>query len=316
MDTIFKTFDTEIKEEADSRRMSFKISTGAVDRDGDIIEPKGWQTDAFMLNPCVLFAHDYKSLPVAKAVKLTKTDTALIAVAEFPPKGTYEFADTVYDMLKGGFLNATSVGFKPMEYEPMEKGYRHKTQQLLEFSIVPVPSNHEALALRGGQLTDEVKALQAPIATWCEKFLAALKGDGQWVAGLDLQSLVTKKDLTEAREQLLSTLEPKYLNGCPLKSKCPNPKDGHPDTCPKGKECPLLMPNQSGGGDGENGVGRRAIERTDKADVLEISDEAEHIIGFSQAQIDEAIRSELRAMISPEVKEHIQKQINYARGRV
>jgi len=44
-------------------------------------------------------------------------------------------------------LNATSVGFKPKEWVFNEdrKGVDFKTQELLEFSVVPVPSNPEAL---------------------------------------------------------------------------------------------------------------------------------------------------------------------------
>jgi hypothetical protein len=45
-------------------------------------------------------------------------------------------------------VNATSVGFRPLKYEPNEHGGTHfAEQELLEFSIVPIPAN--AAAVRG-----------------------------------------------------------------------------------------------------------------------------------------------------------------------
>jgi hypothetical protein len=65
----------------------------------------------------------------------------------FPSKEDYEFADTVYRLAKAGYLSSTSVGFIGSEAEPRlnEKGEyvgkRYKRMELLETSIVPVPSN-------------------------------------------------------------------------------------------------------------------------------------------------------------------------------
>ena len=80
--------------------MHFLISTDAVDRDNDTLDPKGWQLDSYKANPIVAFAHDYKSLPIAKCTSIAPTMRGLEATAEFPPKGVHAFADTVYDMLK------------------------------------------------------------------------------------------------------------------------------------------------------------------------------------------------------------------------
>jgi HK97 family phage prohead protease len=138
---VFKQLATEAQAEG-HRRMRFVISTGGIDRDGDVLMPAGWQLDAYRKNPVVQFAHDYKALPIAKCVDIRATSTGLEAVVEFPPRGTYDFADTVHDMLKGGFLNATSVGFRPIEFEDdhFRKGKNYLKQELTEFSIVPVPA--------------------------------------------------------------------------------------------------------------------------------------------------------------------------------
>lgn len=169
MEKHYKQFLTDVSESA-PRKMSFTISTASVDRDGDTIDPKGWQLDNFMKNPVVLFGHDYSSLPIGKAVNITATDKGLQADVEFPPVGTYPFADTVHDMVKTGFLNATSVGFAGIEVnksKDREYGYDFAKQELLEFSIVPVPANPEALVQRGLEET-QVKVYAKTLMEWAE----------------------------------------------------------------------------------------------------------------------------------------------------
>jgi HK97 family phage prohead protease len=163
---VFKQLDTEAHAQG-QRRMRFVISTGSVDRDGDRLNPRGWVLDTYRRNPIVTWAHDYKSLPIAKCVEIRATRTGLEAVAEFPPKGTYEFADTVFDMLQSGFLSATSVGFRPIEFENdyLRKGKNYLKQELTEFSIVPIPSNPDALIQRSPQGRLWTKAL----LTWAEQ---------------------------------------------------------------------------------------------------------------------------------------------------
>jgi HK97 family phage prohead protease len=158
---VYKQLQTDVRGSGD-RRMTFTISTGTVDRDGDVLSPKGWVLDTYRRNPIVTWAHDYKSLPIAKCVQISATRTGLEAVAEFPPKGTYEFADTVFDMLQGGFLSATSVGFRPIEFEDdyLRKGKNYLKQELTEFSVVPIPSNPDALIQRSPQGRLWTKALR------------------------------------------------------------------------------------------------------------------------------------------------------------
>ncbi len=148
---VLASFGTEIKAgEGDSRAMTFTISTAALDRQDDTIAVDGWKLDNYRKNPVVLWAHDSSSLPVGKAPKVWMAGGKLQAETEFTPKGMARFNDTVFDMLKGGFLNATSVGFSPIKYafskDPnRDYGIDFIEQDLLEFSIVPVPANPEAL---------------------------------------------------------------------------------------------------------------------------------------------------------------------------
>lgn len=142
------------------RRITFTISTNARDRDGDIVDQAGWVLEEYRKNPVVLWAHDSKALPVARAENISVQDGQLISVARFATREEYAFADTVFQLYKGGFLNATSVGFMPEEMELIEGdqageiGFRFLRQRLLEYSAVPVPSNPEALVVARGKGID------------------------------------------------------------------------------------------------------------------------------------------------------------------
>lgn len=171
-DVVYKRLDSEVVGCDAPRTMKFVISTGAIDRDGDTIDPKGWILDSYKRSPVVLWSHDYSQLPIAKATNIQSTDKGLIAEVEFPEPGVHPFADTVYAMIKGGFLNATSVGFRGMEYDEASgrKGYDFKKQELLEFSIVPVPANPEALAQRGIK-NEQLKRYAKDMNAWSKSIL-------------------------------------------------------------------------------------------------------------------------------------------------
>jgi HK97 family phage prohead protease len=130
------------------RVRKFVISTGSPDRDNDTVAVNGWRLDAYRKNPVVLWAHDYAQLPVARCLQVGVDGQRLVALAEF---ATHAFADTVLQLIDGGFLRATSVGFRPLKYtaNAARGGYDFTEQELLEFSVVPVPANAEALIAAG-----------------------------------------------------------------------------------------------------------------------------------------------------------------------
>jgi len=148
--TLRSAFVAEVKAQEETRSILFKISTASVDRMGDTISVDGWKLEAYRKNPVVLWAHDSRMLPVAKAPKVWIEDGALKAEAEFTPLGMAKFNDTVFEMYKQGFLSATSVGFLPRKYAfsdapERRNGIDFLEQELLEFSAVPVPANADAL---------------------------------------------------------------------------------------------------------------------------------------------------------------------------
>ena len=76
----------------------------------------------------------------------------LIGDIQFAPADTSEFADRVFRMVRGGFVQAVSVGFAPIEWrwakEPGRLGAIDFIRQtLLEISVVTIPANKEALLI-------------------------------------------------------------------------------------------------------------------------------------------------------------------------
>ena len=150
-DTIYKILDSEVKKVGE-RQYEFIASTMDMDRDKEVIDVNGWDLKNFKKNPVIMFGHDYHSLPIGRATKIGVKDGKLMNVVEFPPEGTYEFADIVQRLVETGYLKTQSVGFIPKEWEDgdfeekSDKPRRtFKKQELLEISIVPVPSNPNAL---------------------------------------------------------------------------------------------------------------------------------------------------------------------------
>ena len=138
---------------AESRTATFVFSDESVDLYGDTIAARGWDWSAFENNPVALFGHD-SSKPeyvVGKAKNLRVQGSRLVGDIEFMEASVNPTADTVYQMVKGGFLNAVSVGFMPLEWVATKDksrpgGIDFKRQSLMEISIVPLPANQNALA--------------------------------------------------------------------------------------------------------------------------------------------------------------------------
>lgn len=197
------------------RKMSFTISTAAIDRDGDSIDPQGWQLDNYERSPVVLWAHDYTTPPIGRASNLWTDAKGLHATVEFPPRGIHALADQVHDLVKAGFLNATSVGFIPRESRPSKTGQTITRAELLEFSIVSIPSNPQALVLQRSYD-------RAAVAKWLDQDdtvdLAAIFGSSDpeidWAAINRSVPLQAEVDFTTADvDRVIGTFAPAFRDG-------------------------------------------------------------------------------------------------------
>jgi len=175
---FFVECDADTKEiDPEKRTMVVTISTKTKDRAGDIMEPGGMKFENYKKNPVVLWAHDYKGRPIAKTLWIKVQGDKVIAKPRF---ANTDLANEVFELYKGGFLNAWSVGFIPEDFEPNKEkqgdkidGYKVRTWELLEYSAVPVPANPEALsnAYQKGEVklspvTVKALGLETKAATW------------------------------------------------------------------------------------------------------------------------------------------------------
>lgn len=152
-----KTYIGKAEVDDDERTVTAVISTSAVDREKEVLLPKGADFEQYEKNPVVLWAHDYHSTPIGKALWIKSARKNITAKVRFAET---DKAEEIYQLFKGHFLNAFSVGFLPAEdgsHPPTPDEVKKNPEwaeakriydkwELLEFSAVPVPANPEALA--------------------------------------------------------------------------------------------------------------------------------------------------------------------------
>ena len=130
-----------------SRTYTATISTARVDRMGDSISVTGWKLANYKANPVVLFNHAQDPLPIGRATKVWSDAGRLRATFEFSDDAD---AQRVRKLVDDGFLFSTSVGFDPIAWKfssakGREMGIDFMEQELLEFSVVGVPANPDAV---------------------------------------------------------------------------------------------------------------------------------------------------------------------------
>lgn len=170
-----QTDSTDVKGEGDSKVYTAVASTDALDRDREILLPKGVMIENFMKNPVLLPGHQYRSTPIGKILRVLVTDSTVIMDFEFGPDEESKRYELLYTK---GFMNAFSVGFLVKVYVPtyaldesvtsidvtLPDGsvrtidltqYENRPYgiipqwELLEVSAVSVPANPQALIMRG-----------------------------------------------------------------------------------------------------------------------------------------------------------------------
>lgn len=129
----------------------FILSDESVDRMGDIILSDGWDLTNFRSNPIALFNHNPNAI-IGKWVNMRVVDKTLRARLELASAGTSKRIDEIRALVEAGILKATSVGFRPIDHEQLDKknpfsGSRFLKQELVETSLVSVPANPNALAV-------------------------------------------------------------------------------------------------------------------------------------------------------------------------
>ena len=160
-------FDMTIEKDTKAmkpRTVVARISTTSIDRDGEVLLPSGIDLKDFRKNPVVLLNHDQGGLPIGRALSVKRQSDGIIAEVQFAerpaghPSSVEWIPDTVFNLFQQGILKAFSVGFIPLEMrEPTDKDMKKfgddvrnviSKWSLLEFSVVNVPANQDALVLQ------------------------------------------------------------------------------------------------------------------------------------------------------------------------
>ena len=181
----FLTLDTKISKAAGERDIIARISTNAVDRDGDVLLPAGLDAKEFRENPVMLFGHDQNKLPIGTWTRLEKQSDAIIAhgtLATRPPQHpmTEEWGpDTILHLIREGVIRAVSVGFMIGEHrEPTTKDVSRygdsvrrivSKWRLVEVSIVPIPANQDALIMAVGKAWSGGRSMLADLLNLPQK---------------------------------------------------------------------------------------------------------------------------------------------------
>jgi HK97 family phage prohead protease len=167
--------ELEADETENERTIRFVASDETVDRYGDVVSADGWDLAHFKKNPIFLWGHNYDQ-PIGKVVKVGVEDNRLMATARLARKGTTQFIDDTWNLIKEKVVNAVSVGFmvhSEKDYEPIRDqderttGLHFLRQELLEISLVAVPANPSALlvARAQGLTPDSIKRFLRPDAS-------------------------------------------------------------------------------------------------------------------------------------------------------
>ncbi|HUW59442.1 MAG TPA: hypothetical protein VMZ06_00435 [Candidatus Bathyarchaeia archaeon] len=151
------------------------VTSDAVDRDGEVMLPKGGDWKQFQKNPVVTFAHRYDELPVGRAlwIKRAKEEgmNGWIAKTQYTSKpdgweGPW-FPDAVWHLVKSGDLRGKSIGFMITDASPPEEKEIKARPELagvsrvirkftvLEYAVAPVQSNPDAFVLAAAKARDD-----------------------------------------------------------------------------------------------------------------------------------------------------------------
>ena len=150
------------KIDEESRTVEFVASDNSVDSYGTVIPVDKWDLTRFASNGIIGYMHDVygdswtKSADpddvIGKGVAFVENDQLVVRIT-FEPKELNEKADKIFRKLQFGSLHAVSVGFRATKKGHMgdeERGedpkvYYYAGQELLEVSVVNIPSNANAL---------------------------------------------------------------------------------------------------------------------------------------------------------------------------
>lgn len=200
----FKTVDFQVLEKADNGGRIL-ISNAAFDRDADRVYPMGAQLDNYLKNPVVQWGHGYSEpwQTVGRTTGLEVTSEGVVASFELRPAANDQDPQNIVKLLwDGGWIRTASIGFIPKAAQPNQAGGNDFTQwELLEWSLVPIPANQDALRMSMKALDSQ----QLDVSNGAMRINA--KGE------IEVWEAKNVDDLVAKRGRVLSAANEKSLRG-------------------------------------------------------------------------------------------------------
>jgi len=156
------------KKAEETREIEFVISSDRKDRHRSVVNMSNWKMDNYILNPIVGYQHnvygDNMCVPPSPDDVIGSSRVFFVeeegrkimkAVLKFDRAEVNPTAEKIFQKVLDGTLRAASVGFmeigkgkkvveKNSEGEIVDETYFFSGQELLEWSVVNIPSNPEA----------------------------------------------------------------------------------------------------------------------------------------------------------------------------
>lgn len=152
----------------ENREAEFVISTEAPDTYGTVFKISGWDLKRYENNPVVFYAHkSYSDNPdmLIGTSEIRIEENQLIGVVRFEPAEINPLAEKVWQKVQAGTLRMASIGANPKKGHWGDEKFGEDRdvlyfdeQELLEWSIVPIGSNPEALK-REYQTIEEIRGI-------------------------------------------------------------------------------------------------------------------------------------------------------------
>lgn len=151
----------------EERSIVHVITDSTIDRSQEIVDPNGVDKRNYDKNPVVLFGHNYRAVGdqipiVGRAAWVKQEGESLIAKTIF--SDATQLARDAWALAKEGLMPATSIGFIPRgieaamledvkdlnpsnraDYDPKAQVFIFRNWELLEYSLVPIPANPNAV---------------------------------------------------------------------------------------------------------------------------------------------------------------------------
>src|SRR5262249_23617677 len=113
--TITSLIESSAGANSSRRLVRYRFSTPEVARDRHTIA--AWKLDSFRSNPVFLWAHDASEPPIGKVIELADNKGYLDGTVEYAERDVYPFADTIFQLVRGGYINAVSTSWEPVDWK-------------------------------------------------------------------------------------------------------------------------------------------------------------------------------------------------------